>query len=345
MKESDLLLARIRSAVMALNPPAGYSETPVAGLALSRHASAGEQCCCPGEPGVTLILSGVKVSQVGASVLRFRAGEALLAGAAVPTVYSFEGVSESAPFLSMALRLDRALLAEIAEALPARRPASGPERPNGPGRTGKAVQAARPCSCDPDECACEALLTLQPGRELLEDFARLAAILRDPAQTAFRAPLLVRDIHYLLLAGPAGPRLRELLSESAPAGSIVRAVGWLRAHFAKPVAIEELARSFGMSVSSFHRQFKAVTGMSPLQYQKQLRLIEAQRLMLSSRTQVAEAAYAVGYESPTQFVREYKRQFGLPPLRDIRERRRRIAAGESIEGVGPAARAAARNAV
>ena len=135
MKESDLLLARIRSAVMALNPPAGYSETPVAGLALSRHASAGEQCCCPGEPGVTLILSGVKVSQVGASVLRFRAGEALLAGAAVPTVYSFEGVSESAPFLSMALRLDRALLAEIAEALPARRPASGPERPNGPGRT------------------------------------------------------------------------------------------------------------------------------------------------------------------------------------------------------------------
>lgn len=222
MKESDLLLARIRSAVMTLNPPAGYSETPVAGLALSRHASAGEQCCCPGEPGVTLILSGVKVSQVGASVLRFRAGEALLAGAAVPTVYSFEGVSES-----------------------------------------------------------------------------------------------------------------------APAGSIVRAVGWLRAHFAKPVAIEELARSFGMSVSSFHRQFKAVTGMSPLQYQKQLRLIEAQRLMLSSRTQVAEAAYAVGYESPTQFVREYKRQFGLPPLRDIRERRRRIAAGESIEGVGPAAQVTA----
>ena len=143
-----------------------------------------------------------------------------------------------------------------------------------------------------------------------------------------RAPLVIRDLHYLLLTGATAPRLLPLLRDAAPAGAIVRAVSWLRANFATSIAIEELARMHNMSTSNFHRQFKSLTGMSPLQFQKQIRLFEAQRMMLAQHAQVAEAAYAVGYESPTQFVREYKRQFGDSPLRDVRRRRTAFAAAD-----------------
>lgn len=138
-----------------------------------------------------------------------------------------------------------------------------------------------------------------------------------------RAPLVIRDLHYLLLTGATAPRLLPLLRDAAPAGA-----SWLRANFATSIAIEELARMHNMSTSNFHRQFKGLTGMSPLQFQKQIRPFEAQRMMLAQHAQVAEAAYAVGYESPTQFVREYKRQFGDSPLRDVRRRRTAFAAAD-----------------
>jgi AraC-like DNA-binding protein len=131
------------------------------------------------------------------------------------------------------------------------------------------------------------------------------------------APLVLREITYRLLTGPQGPRLRQMASAGAPAHRIARAVRWLKDNFADPLRIESLAKLVRMSPSAFHLHFKAVTAMSPLQYQKRLRLQEARRLMLGDGLDAAEAAFRVGYESPSQFSREYRRMFGAPPRQDV----------------------------
>ena len=131
------------------------------------------------------------------------------------------------------------------------------------------------------------------------------------------SPLVLREITYRVLAGPQGGGLRQIASAGAPAHRIARAIRWLKDHFAEPLGVEALARQVGMRPSAFHLHFKAVTGLSPLQYQKQLRLQEARRLMLGEGLDAAEAAYRVGYESPSQFSREYRRAFGTPPKQDV----------------------------
>jgi AraC-like DNA-binding protein len=131
------------------------------------------------------------------------------------------------------------------------------------------------------------------------------------------APLVLREITYRVLTGPHGPRLRQVAAAGAPAHRIARAIRWLRDHFADALSVESLARQVRMSPSAFHQHFKGVTGLSPLQYQKQLRLQEARRLMLGEGLDAAEAAFRVGYESPSQFSREYRRMFGSPPRRDV----------------------------
>jgi AraC-like DNA-binding protein len=131
------------------------------------------------------------------------------------------------------------------------------------------------------------------------------------------APLLLREITYRTLTGPQGSRLRQIAATGGPAHRIARAIHWLKDHFADPVRIEALAKQVRMSPSAFHLHFKSVTALSPLQYQKRLRLQEARRLMLGAGLDAAEAAFRVGYESPSQFSREYRRMFGAPPRRDI----------------------------
>lgn len=215
--------------------------------------------------------------------------------------------SPEEPFLSVSLALDRATLIELAEHLP---------------QTDQKENAELPP---------EAIFVFEPTEDLLFDFERLIKLLKTPELAPLRAPCIIRDIHSLLLAGPTAARLLPLLRESAPANTVVRAIGWLRRNFDKPISIEALAKLHGMSTSNFHRQFKAVAGMSPLQFQKQIRLCEAQHLMLAERAQVSAAAYAVGYESPTQFVRDYKRLFGDSPLRDVRKRRDFGRTAESIK--------------
>ena len=128
---------------------------------------------------------------------------------------------------------------------------------------------------------------------------------------------MLREITYRVLTGPQGARLRQIAAAGAPAQRIARAIRWLRDHFADPLRVESLARQARMSLSGFHQHFKAVTGLSPLQYQKRLRLQEARRLMLGEGLDAAEAAFRVGYESPSQFSREYRRMFGAPPRRDV----------------------------
>ena len=158
--------------------------------------------------------------------------------------------------------------------------------------------------------------------DLLEGALRLVKLLGKPEQIPMRAPMIMRELHYLLLTGPQGGILRRLHTLGTQNNQIVRAISLLRHNVNAAVRMDDLARQVHMSVSSLHRHFKTVTGLSPLQYHKQLRLYEARRLMLTQRENASGAALAVGYESPTQFNREYKRMFGEPPHRDISRRSR-----------------------
>jgi AraC-like DNA-binding protein len=154
-------------------------------------------------------------------------------------------------------------------------------------------------------------------RRLLDAIERLVALLESPQDVRPLAPLILPEIAYRLLTGPQGSRLRQIASSGAPAHRISKAILWLKDHFTEPLSIERLARQVGLSSSSFHQHFKGITAMSPLQYQKRLRLQEARRLLLGESIDAAEAAFRVGYESPSQFSREYRRMFGAPPRKDI----------------------------
>lgn len=152
---------------------------------------------------------------------------------------------------------------------------------------------------------------------LLDAVARLIALLESPRDIGVVAPLVLREITYRVLMSEQGPRLRQLALEGGQAHRITLAIDWLRRNFDRPFHIEEVARMAHMSPSAFHEHFKAVTAMSPLQYQKRLRLQEARRLMLTEALDASAAGYRVGYESASQFSREYRRFFGQPPRRDM----------------------------
>jgi AraC-like DNA-binding protein len=161
--------------------------------------------------------------------------------------------------------------------------------------------------------------------ELLDASVRLLRLLDRPEDIPVMAPLIEQEILYRLLTGPFGPRLLQITMTESPGNKISQAIAWLRENFTRPLRLEALAERVGMSVSSLHHHFKAVTAMTPMQYQKQLRLREARRLMLMERLDVGTAGYTVGYQSPSQFSREYRRLYGLSPLRDVGATLERIA--------------------
>jgi transcriptional regulator GlxA family with amidase domain len=153
--------------------------------------------------------------------------------------------------------------------------------------------------------------------ELLDAFRRLVTLLGRGRDIPILAPVIQREIIYRLLVGPQGERLRQIATTGSHGHQLAQAIRWMRDHFAEPFRIEELAERTGMSTSTFHHHFRSLTALSPLRYQKKLRLEEARRLMLVENLDAANAAFEVGYESPSQFSREYKRLYGAPPLRDV----------------------------
>ncbi len=152
---------------------------------------------------------------------------------------------------------------------------------------------------------------------LIDCVLRLIQLLDTPQDIPILSPMIVREIYYRLLMGEQGEAVCQIATLGSTMQRIASAIELLKANFTKPIRVEDLARHAGMSSSSFHYHFKEVTSMSPLQYQKQLRLLEARRLMLTETSDASSAAYRVGYESPSQFSREYSRLFGAPPIRDI----------------------------
>ncbi len=273
----------------------GVARTPIPGLFCIRADEVTELDHALSRPIVCLVLQGSKHVVMGHKSFDFSAGDSLLITADVPTASRITRASRREPYYSLVFELDAAILAELAvdmKALPAIQ--SGP------------VEVA-PTDIEVEEAA-----------------LRLMRLLDRPGALPVLQSQLVRELHYWLLEGQHGGAIRRLGWPDGYVQRVARAVSVLRADYARPLPVEKLAAVAGMSLSSFHHHFRAVTSLSPLQFQKQLRLIEARRLMLMEGMTAASAAFAVGYESVPQFTREYGRMYGAPPAADA-ERTRRAA--------------------
>lgn len=275
----------------------GIAATPIPGVMFFRVTAPSGVSHAIARPLVCLVVQGAKQVTMGGRDFSLCAGDSLLITADVPIVSQITKASPSAPYVSLVLELDLAIVAELA-------------REMGPALAG----VTDPVRVDPTD------------GEVAGAALRLLQLLDRPAALPVLQASLIREMHYWLLAGRHGAAIRRLGWPDSHAQRIGRAVALLRAEFAKPLPVNRLAEVAGMSVSTFHQHFRAVTSLSPLQFQKQLRLIEARRLMAAEGASASMAAFAVGYESVPQFTREYGRLFGAPPVRDVKAAREQMRA-------------------
>ncbi len=265
----------------------GMVVTPLPDLRMMRvHAPTGVTHALY-EPLVCMVLQGAKQVIACGGLHAFAAGQSLIVGVDTPVLGRVTRASRDEPYLALALGLDMGVMREVMGQAPA--------------------AAARG----------DALMVEDTGEAVADCALRLVRLLDRPGAVPVLRPAIVREMHYWLLAGRHGAAIRRLALADGHAGRVARAVAILRAEFARPIPVERLAAAAGMSPSSFHQHFKAVTSLSPLQFQKRLRLLEARRLMLADGLAAGRAAFAVGYESVPQFTRDYGRVFGAPPGRDV----------------------------
>ena len=287
----DVALAALRQSIARWTDKEGLLVTAIPGVSLARRDAPTQPTSSLYEPSICVIAQGVKRVLLGDDTYVFDAHHFLITSVDLPTVVQILHASREQPYLSLLVQLDQREMAQLMvdSHLP-------PPRAQHSSR-GMATGAVTV----PLLSACQRLLDL------------LAA----PQDIPILAPLIQREILYRLLVGEQGARLRQIASAGSQSHQIAQAIEWLKRHYTLPLRIEDLAAHVHMSPSTFHQHFRALTAMSPLQYQKWLRLNEARRLMLTERLDAATAAFEVGYESPSQFSREYRRVFGAPPLRDI----------------------------
>lgn len=240
------------------------------------------------EPMLCFVLQGAKQVVIGDRTITYRGPSYLLASVDLPATGQIIAATPEEPYVALALVLDPATVAAVLLDLPV--------LPDGPTADGFSIHPLSAALVDP--------------------LVRLCRLFDSPADAAVLAPMCEREILYRLLQGPAGPVLRQVARTDSRLSQVRRAVAWIRQNYAEPLRIEALAEHVGMSASAFHRHFKAVTAFSPLQFQKKIRLQEARRLLIAGSAEAARVAYAVGYESASQFSREYARHWGLPPARD-----------------------------
>lgn len=244
------------------------------------------------EPVLCLVLRGRKQVLVGGQTLSFGPGECLLVSHDLPV----RSRVTSAPYLALVLQVDTATIRNLRDQLADSAPDG--ERPR-------------------------AAVTHRADAALLDALGRYLALAGSPSDAKVLGPLIVQEIHYRLLVAPFGGMLRRLVHDDSIASAIARAIGHLRRAPRSAIAIPALARQVGMSASSFHRHFKTITSTTPLQYQKELRLLDARQLLKTGSASVTTVAFEVGYESASQFSREYARKFGVPPSHDAADRAQR----------------------
>ncbi len=278
--------------IAARAPSEGENPTAIPGLALFRRTAPSPCYRATYEPSLTVFVQGRKLINLGGTEYLCDGSSFLLSSIDVPVQSQIIEASETAPLLSMLLRLDMPTVREVLsrEDLP---------EPEGPSeRRGLSVG--------------------ETTVGLLSACTRLVELLETPEDILFLGPLIQREIVYRILRTPQGERLRAIATSGDLSHKTARAIAWLKANYTKPLHMEELATVARMGISTLHHQFRALTAMSPLQYQKQLRLQAARQRMLMDGLDATTAAYEVGYESVSQFSREYSRFFGQPPMRDIK---------------------------
>jgi AraC-like DNA-binding protein/uncharacterized small protein (DUF1192 family) len=280
-------LLKDKAARMAAKP--GMTATPVEKVTLYRSDGDIESDCFR-EPQIVLIVQGNKKVFPLEGEYSAKDGWYIAYGMDIPAHTHITGASAAKPHLALLLPLDRYILTQLAAGV---EPAEQ-EQKKYRGVTVGEAQA-----------------------DLLDACIRLVGLAETPERIAVLAPMIIREIHYLLLTGPEGEDFRLLGMYDKPSNQIARSISWLRENYRQPFSISDLAARVNMSLTSFCRHFSRITGTTPIQYQKRLRLYEAQRLIFTEDKTIEMAAYEVGYESPTQFNREYKRQFGEPPRRSV----------------------------
>jgi AraC-like DNA-binding protein len=289
---------RDRAAAIVAGAAGGDYPTGINGVRIHvRDASNGTGCTCY-EPSVSVILRGRKRSICGERSYEYGQSECIVTGVDVPSRFEIIRSDPSEIFMGISLSIDKELMTELIAQMP--------------------LQAT---GSDEDCSRVRAFVVAASSDRVTEGFLNLMRLLDRPEEVALRTPGLVRDIYCLLLLGDTGPMIKGLYTKGSSFNRISQAITWLRDNYREPLSVERLADSVHMSTSSFHRHFKEITSISPLQYHKRLRLYEAQRLLVAEGIDVNSAAYSVGYMSPTQFSREYKALFGLPPGKDASARR------------------------
>lgn len=280
---------------------------PLKGLYLHRSCSPKEPLHGVSDPAFCVIAQGSKEVFLGNESYQYDPYHYLLVTAELPLVGHVLDASKERPYLSLRLKLDATLVGSVM------------------------VEAGHASPQNHAEVRAINVSSLDTG--LLDAVVRLVRLLDTPTEAPFLAPLITREIVYRLWKGEQGDRLRHIAVHSGYTPPIAKAIERLRKDFDQPFRVDDIARELGMSVSGFHHHFKAVTAMSPLQFQKQIRLQEARRLMLGESLDAASVAYRVGYDDASHFNREYKRLFGLPPMRDV-ERLREATGISAGRGAG-----------
>ena len=266
--------------------------TDVPGLTLHRRIATTAPCSMTYEPGVTVIAQGRKRVDLGRTTFIYGESQYLLTSVDLPIVSQIIEASLDFPCLAMSLKLEMPMIRELLSR-----------------------EEIHVAEVSPDS---PAMATGEVSADFLSACCRLMGLLDTPQDIPFLSGLIQREIIYRILQGPAGARLRAIATLGDQSHRTAKAISWIKANYAKPLRVEDLAQIAGMGLSTLHHHFRALTAMSPLQYQKQLRLQAARGRMLVEGLDAASAAFEVGYESASQFNREYSRFFGQPPMRDIR---------------------------
>lgn len=288
-------IAALARSIGAFAQSDGDYTTAIPALSLHRREGPTDPLHCIYSLGLGVIAQGHKQALVGSEVIPYGPGQSMLTTVELPVISHVAHASSREPLLGLMLTLDSQEIAQTAVDM--QLPLIGRERQN---RSVGVEWLDEP---------------------LAQDLVRLVELLGQPQLLAPLAPLIQREIVIRLLAGPHGPQLQHLAADGSPRQQISKAVAWLKQHFAQEMKVDELAASVHMSASTFRLHFRSITGTSPLQYQKQLRLQAARQLMLHQHMDAGSAGGRVGYESASQFSREYNRLFGLPPQQDVRRMR------------------------
>ena len=293
MENLKTVYEQLKEIILSHAESPGDHQTMVPEMVFHRRDETSKADNCFYKPLASVVVQGYKRSIWGNKEHYYGQGHSVVNGVDMPSASFITEASPARPFLVVSMAIDSQLLASLSAEMPA------------PPKMAESY---------------ETVVITKTGPDLLDAYLRLALLLEKPEQIPLLAPLIIKEIHYRLLIGPQGAQLRLVNTLGSQSHQVAQAIYWLKKNYMKPLQVAELAQRVNMATSTFHRHFRNVTTLSPLQYQKHLRPYEAQRPMMVEKADALNACLAVGYESPNQFNREYKRLFGEPPHRDISRR-------------------------